>query len=431
MTFFKITSVLLLLALGAAGATAVLVIDPVPLVTESSTLTPTELRRARQFIRSVLMASRNAERPTRLSVSESDTEVLLAQVLGNLHGGDADVEFTRGRLRLRLTAALPASRLGRYANLEFTLLQLGDQLVLDQFRLGRLELPGWMADPLLQFGHAKLQQQLPEYSMLLNSISGFVFTEQALELTYMLTPETFGHLSAKGSELLLSPELSNRLQAHASFLAALEAELAPTLDARSNISLAQVLGPMFRFAASRGGDAGEENRAALLVLALHQMDMNPVHLLQGATPPGGATRRARFTLYQRRDYAQHFLGSAVLAVSVEPGLADTIALLKEMDDSQEGGSGFSFTDLAADMAGIRFGEAAVTDTASATRVQALLGSNEKEEFFMLDVRGLPEFLTEAEFSSSYGTAGSPAYKAIEAFIARGIDTTPLYSAIGY
>lgn len=430
MTFFKATSVLLLLILAAAGTTAVLVIDEEPLVTESSTLTPTELRRARQFIRGVLMASRNANSPTHLSVSESDTEVLLVQVLDNLHGGDVDVEFASGSLRLRLTAAMPENWLGRYANLDFTLLQLGDQLVLDQFRLGSLELPGWMADPLLQFGHAKLQQQLPEYAMLLDSISGFAFTEQALDVTYTLTPETLGQLSAKGSELLFTPETSERLQAHAAYLATLEAELAPTLDFRNNISLAQVLGPMFRFAGSRGGDAAEENRAALLVLALHQMDMNPARLLKGTAAPDAATRRARFTLFQRRDYAQHFLGSAVLAVSVEPGLADTIALLKEMDDAQEGGSGFSFTDLAADMAGIRFGETAVAEPAAAARVQALMGSNVSEEFFMLDVRGLPEFLSEAEFRSSYGTAGSPAYKAVEAFIERGIDITPLYHAIG-
>lgn len=429
MTLIKTTGVLLLLAVAAAVSTAVLVIDETPLVTESSTLTPTELRRARQFIRGLLTASRDTGSPTRLSISEADTEVLLVQMLDSLHGGDADVEFTPGSLRLRLTAALPENRLGRYANMDFMLLQLGNQLVLDSFRLGSLELPGWMADPLLQFGHTKLQQQLPEYAMLLDSIAGFAFTAQALELSYTLTPETLGQLSAKGSELLLAPETSERLQAHAAFLAGLEAELAPLLDSRSNVSLARVLGPMFRFAGSRGGDAAEENRAALLVLALHQMDMNPARLLQGTTATAAVTRRPRFTLYQRRDYAQHFLGSAVLAVSVEPGLADAIALLKEMDDTQEGGSGFSFTDLAADMAGIRFGEVAVGAKDSAAQVQALIGSNLAEEFFMLDVRGLPEFLDEQEFSSSYGNADSPAYKAVESFIERGIDTTPLYRSV--
>jgi hypothetical protein len=430
MTFIRLCSTLLLLALAAAGATAVLVIDAQPLVTESSTLTATELRKARQLVRDMLSASRNTGSRAMLSVNEADTEVLLAQVLDHLLGGDADVEYGSGSLRLRVTAVVPPSILGRYANLDITLLQLSDQLVLDRFRLGNLQVPGWLADLLLQFGHTELQEQLPEYAMLLKSIDSFAFSEDLLELAYTLTPETLGQLSAKGSELLLTPETSERLQAHATFLATLEAELAPSLDSRNNISLAQVLGPMFRFAGNRGGDAAEENRAALLVLALHQMDMNPARLLQGTVPPNASDRRARFTLYQRRDYAQHFLGSAVLAVSVEPGLADTIALLKELDDSQEGGSGFSFTDLAADMGGIRFGEAAVADTARAPRVQALMGNNQAEEFFMLDVRGLPEFLSEEEFSSSYGTADSQAYKAVESYIERGIATTPLYHAIG-
>lgn len=430
MTLFKTSCALLLLVMAAAGLTAFLVIDEAPLVTESSTLTPTELRRARQFIREVFAANRNANQPATLELSESDTEILLTQVLENLRGGDAAVDFQPGRFHLQLTAAVPPTVLGGYANVDLTLQQQGNLLVLDHFRLGSLELPGWLADKLLQFGHRQLHLHLPEYTMLVSSIAGFRLLEDSLELNYTLTPETLGQLSAKGSELLFPPETSERLQAHAGFLAELETRLEGSRDGRNNISLAAVLNPMFRFAQSRGGDAAQENRAALLVLALHQMDMNPARLLQGAAAAPAPARRLRFTLYERRDYAQHFLGSAVLAVSVEPGLADAIALLKEMDDAQEGGSGFSFTDLAADMAGIRFAALAVTDPETAPQVQTLLADNDAEDFFLFDIRGLPEFLDEQQFRDSYGDTSSAAYQSVLNTIEAGLDATPLFQLHG-
>jgi hypothetical protein len=430
MNLFKTVTGLLLLLLAVGGGLAILVIDKEPLVTESSALSPTELRRAREFIRDVFDANQSAAQPTNLDLSESDTEILLVQVLDKLRGGDADVEYRPGRLRLRLTASIPESILGRYANIDFTLLQEQDQLLLDNFTLGSLELPGWLADPLLQFGHEKLQLQLPEYAMLVNSISSYAFSEGKLALRYTLTPETLGQLSVKGSELLFDPETSERLQSHAAYLAALEATLEPEVDPRNaNISLARILGPMFRFARSRGGDPAEENRATLLVLALHQMDMNPARLLQGDRELPELKRRLHFTLHQRRDYAQHFLGSAVLAVNMEPALAEAIVLLKEMDDAQEGGSGFSFTDLAADMAGIRFAEAAVTNEQTAARVQALMGANTDEDFFLFDVRGLPEFLTEAEFKTSYGDTDSETYRNLVDHIGSEIAATRLYQVL--
>lgn len=426
MTLIKTSCALvLLLLLGAAGL-AVLVIDQQPLVTESSALTPTELRRARQFIREIFETNRNAAQPETLQLSDAEVEILLTQVLDQLRGGDAAVQFVPGEFRLQLTAQLPANPLGRYANMDLTLLQRDDQqLVLDHLRLGSLELPGWLADKLLQLGHRQLHLHLPEYTMLMGTIAGYQFRQGALELTYTLTPETLGELSARGSELLLPADTSARLQAHAAFLAQLELQLEDNRDSRYNISLAEVLGPMFRFALQRGGDASQENRALLLVLAMHQMDMQPARLLQGAAAAPGPKRRLNFTLYDRRDYAQHFLGSAVLAMNLDPALADAIGVLKEMDDAVEG-SGFSFTDLAADMAGIRFAEMAVLDPASARELQVLMSGTVIEEFFMFDVRGLPEFLGDEEFRRRYGDADNEAYRALLQQIEQGIAKTPLY-----
>ena len=59
------------------------------------------------------------------------------------------------------------------------------------------------------------------------------------------------------------------------------------------------------------------------------------------------------TIRGRRDLAQHFFLSAYLTAIVGSAAAESAGLAKEMADSQSA-SGFSYRDLAADLAGIEF-----------------------------------------------------------------------------
>ena len=61
------------------------------------------------------------------------------------------------------------------------------------------------------------------------------------------------------------------------------------------------------------------------------------------------------TMRNRRDLAQHFFVSAHLAATLGPQVALSLGLGKEMLDAN-GGSGFSFADLAADRAGVEFAQ---------------------------------------------------------------------------
>jgi hypothetical protein len=57
------------------------------------------------------------------------------------------------------------------------------------------------------------------------------------------------------------------------------------------------------------------------------------------------------TMHSRHDLLQHFVVSCALTALSGPQIAEAAGLLKEMSDAK-GGSGFSFADLAADLAGI-------------------------------------------------------------------------------
>lgn len=60
------------------------------------------------------------------------------------------------------------------------------------------------------------------------------------------------------------------------------------------------------------------------------------------------------TLSGRRDLAQHFFLSGYLTAVAGATAAEAAGLSKELADAKDGGSGFSYHDLAADLAGIQF-----------------------------------------------------------------------------
>lgn len=105
------------------------------------------------------------------------------------------------------------------------------------------------------------------------------------------------------------------------------------------------------------------------------------------------------TMRGRHDLAQHFAVSAALAVVVGPQGAEGAGILKELSDSQ-GGSGFSFIDLQADMAGVAFAGAVGDGRLPLARVE----SGFLVEDFLPPLDGLREGIPWTEFIATYGNA---------------------------
>jgi hypothetical protein len=93
------------------------------------------------------------------------------------------------------------------------------------------------------------------------------------------------------------------------------------------------------------------------------------------------------TVQQRRDLAQHFFLSAYLTVVVGPQAAEAAGVAKELVDARSG-SGFSYVDLAADLAGIAFAERLLRGDLT---VQQLAGQFQVQHY-MPEVSDLPEGL---------------------------------------
>jgi hypothetical protein len=115
--------------------------------------------------------------------------------------------------------------------------------------------------------------------------------------------------------------------------------------------------------------------------------------------------RGRVRLAGRNDLARHFVVSAALTVLTDENRALLIGIGKEMMDSTSGGSGFSFVDLLADKAGIRFAVQATRNREGAQALQhRIVDGFENGEFFP-NIDGLPEGISGDDFGSQYGGLG--------------------------
>ncbi len=174
------------------------------------------------------------------------------------------------------------------------------------------------------------------------------------------------------------------------------------------------MGPLFADDPQAGNDASEENRAALTALAAYLGGISLPRLLEGDSNSFRRAPRALLSLHGRRDFAEHFVISAALSANGGSRLANAIGLMKEEEDAKRG-SGFSFTDLASDRAGVKLGARATGDAAE--RERQLLATARSDDDLMPDFRDLPEFMPQSEFDRRFGPIGSARYQRV----IKGID----------
>jgi hypothetical protein len=127
----------------------------------------------------------------------------------------------------------------------------------------------------------------------------------------------------------------------------------------------------------------------------------------------------------RRDLRQHFALSAAFVAVGREAQAFALGELKELLDAAPGGSGFSFDDLAADRAGMRFARAALAGGPADWRAAADLLDAGATILPPLD--GLAAGLSAEAFASAYGDLDDPRYAALVDEIDRRLDALPLYA----
>jgi hypothetical protein len=410
-------SLIVLLALAAPVLLALwLALSDRPALPPAPPWSLTELSRVKAVLGAELR--RGNVREHVLTLTKRDLEIMVAQAARDYGPPRVDVDLTTGRARLRVSLALPANPLGSWLNLDAQLNDSDGMPGVDALRIGSLPVPAWLADAALGLALQRVASS-PHGDAAARIVQRVSFVRGQVKVVVDWRSDSPRVLAAS----LVPLDQQLRLHAYADELATITHQLAAT---RREVSMAELVTPLFTLAKKRSdtADAAAENRAALLVLTLYANGRNLAAIVPQAR--GWKTPRPLIvTLNGRTDTPLHFLVSAAVAAEASGPLADAIGLYKEASDAQ-GGSGFSFNDLAADRAGTRFGLAA---TRAPKRLQSLLAGSVSESDLMPMVADLPEGLSAAEFAQRFGQVGTPAYDQVLADIETRIDRCRVYAGI--
>lgn len=196
------------------------------------------------------------------------------------------------------------------------------------------------------------------------------------------------------------------------------------------VSLFDYMKPLFAEAKAQSvvNDPADENSNALIALALFVGDYNLRRGLSQITNNSISElqRTPKVILANRRDLMLHFIYSSTIKILSYKGLSLSIGELKEVIDMEKGGSGFSFADLAADRAGVKFAIMATDKNGGALHLQNFMAKANSERGFVPDLFALPEGISLSEFNRDYQNTDSAEYRAVVNEIDRRIQDLPLF-----
>jgi hypothetical protein len=416
MRFLLKLILFLIVALPLILAGAVyLAIDTEANINRAAEITPSSIERAKRILEQNDPRELKSGARRTISVGASDLDLAANYLARQYAAGGARVQLKRGVAQLGASLRVPMIPAGIYLNVDAVLTEDGALPRLQSLRVGKISIPPWVAHWLIPrlFALAFADTDIRSFSKVIKKVS---VTESRVALTY----EWQADLPDKLRTVLLPAEERERLRVYQERLAAVSRSLKA-----ENVSLTELLGPLFTLAAERSSDdnAIAENRAAILLLTLYVNGQSLETILPEAKNWSRPARHG-VLLSQRDDFPKHFIVSAALAAKAGGPLAEAVGIYKEIEDSR-GGSGFSFNDIAADRAGTRFGEYAA-NSVSARKLQQRHRAGISENDLMPATEDLPEFMPEAEFKRRFGGVDAPKYNQMMAEIDRRVAALPLY-----
>lgn len=393
------------------------------LVEQSAKLSKQDVARIQKFIHKNDPRKFRQGQHKRLQVPEQQVNLLMAHAESVLPWVSARSSIFDGKAIFYMTVQLSTQDFERYVNIRAELISFDDQIFIDDLKIGSLSIPGFIANPLMNLAHQFLQR-FSEYQGLAESVTHFSFKQNQIDLAFQWRPDLVRKLKTRAQKFLLEEMDVARIEAYYQHLTEVSWKVT-----KHDMSMQALLRPLFQFAAKRvaaGQDPVLENKALLSVFGMYAMKKDIREILgDSASVDLLQPRYLRVRLRNREDLTKHFLVSAAITVNASSGIADTIGLFKELSDSQ-GGSGFSFADLAADRAGVRFAQVATKSPQSAKHLQIEMSRDLGEDEIMPGIDRLPERIKELEFKKRFKDLDSASYQLVNNEVERRVAACRLY-----
>ncbi|MDP1931507.1 MAG: hypothetical protein Q8L60_08625 [Gammaproteobacteria bacterium] len=345
----------------------------------------------------------------------------------------AAVDLSDGSATVDLAIPLPTPVYTFYLNLRTQLRQSDELLELYGVRAGYLPIPTRLVRSAISAAQERMASSYvnyQEFSDLQQSVRQIAFAEDALLITLDWEPRLITRVQAQAEQLFLSEADKNRILGYYHQIGNIVAALP---EDANTISLNELMFPLFGTASARvisGADAISENRTLLQALSLYVNEADISQLAGNDSPLSNTpARRLTVTIQSRTDLAQHFTTSAAITASAGAGLAGILSNSKEAHDARYR-SGFSFSDITANIAGVALGNAATGNSAEANALQRRLAAASLETDYMpwvkMDYAGT---MMEDDFSQQYQDRTSEIYLDRIAEIDKEIAALPIYNGI--
>tara|TARA_R110002049_G_scaffold70521_28_gene182202 strand:+ start:8449 stop:9783 length:1335 start_codon:yes stop_codon:yes gene_type:complete len=422
---------LLLLLLGVVSLSALILyaLEDKPVVSRSAPANYTTVAEGKAFVERIKLEMESAgDDGATLVVTERELDRLAQIASHTFKWLSADFAIDSSAINSRVSVHVPDNPFGQYLNLSAQVLPSTDGIGVEEVSIGHLRLSGrWLLPLAAQLADLLMRQQ--QASLILEGVSDIQIDDDSLLLTVIPPPGVKAHIKEAVRTLQayrLPAGESERVTHYYDMLAAQGARS----DWHSQ-SLSNYLTPVVAEAKKRSerGPAVAENRAALWALIIYFSNGAFEALIGELVSSERKLVRSPYeiTLAGRRDLMLHFLSSAAIALASQQGISIAAGEFKELLDSGNGGSGFSFADLAADRAGIQFVALATADEAQARQWQDQLLANAGEVGFFPDISGLVEGLSDEAFRQQYGDMDSQRYLRQVALIDQRIARAAIYS----
>ena len=392
-----------------------------PIVEENRKLTSNDIKQAKSFL--------NKNNPSLFKAGERKTTVisegninLLARYALNKTNANVRVKtkLFNSSLYLINSIYLPQNPFGDYINSSSEIHYKDGLVTIESLEVGDISVPKFISELILKKLHKTILYKYPEFRLAKKSLTNLSLTKKQMSISYVWQPEIINQFKNTIASSLISKELRNRIFIYTQQLQV----LAPSIN-EPNPSLSRLLRPMFAYAVQRSktNNPIEENRALFIVLGAYMVDKDIAKILNNRLI--GKPQQKTFYVYNREDLSQHLLVSAALTSLSDSSFAKMVGFEKEIKDS-DGGSGFSFSDLAADRAGVTLANIALSTESRAHIMQKRLSRIMNESDYMPNINGLPDNLRDIDFKIKYQNTNSKAYKNIIRVIDKRISSCTVY-----
>ena len=267
-----------------------------------------------------------------------------------------------------------------------------------------------------------------ELANLRHGVSAVSLNNNLLHLTLQWEPDVLDQLRFQARQIFMSEEDRRRLLSYYVRIGDIAREAA---QYGRTVSLQAFLPELFAQASERSASTSAiaENRSLLQALSLYVNNLS-IHELLDDVPDDSvySPPSLRVTLYQRQDLGRHFVSAAAIAASAGVGIAEVLANSKEVYDARYT-TGFSFSDMTANVAGLAMGEAATRSEQLAHELQLQLRDVSAEYEYMPEPDTEGDGMSEATFIEHYRDRSSPRYQARLSNIEAMVNTLPLYAAL--